>query len=138
MNDEQKTKLPTKTKIAALLLLIMAIIVFVSSIIFCLLMAVSGNVDISMGAPAAFSAGFGIALCYFLPSILLLKSRRLGLWLLSVIILCIGTLVTFLFMSIVDFLIPLLVSLTWLIPLVLIILDSKNYFEMLRQREASE
>jgi len=100
MAEEQNTpagkeKLPTKTRIAAWALLIMAAIVVVVALGFFVLMAGAGNEDISMYAPFPLLFGFGIALFYFLPGILLLKSRSMWAWILSVVILFAGMLIPF-------------------------------------------
>jgi hypothetical protein len=90
-----KEKLPIKTKVAAWVLLVIATIHVFIALVFFILMAGSSNEDFSMYAPMPLFIGFGIALFYFLPGILLLKTRSTGPWILSVIILFAGILIPF-------------------------------------------
>ncbi len=140
--EQKRTKLPIKTKVAAWLLIIMAVIVFLLFFGFACAAGSSGNEDISMFAPLIAIMGFGIAIWYFIPGILLLKTRNRWVWILSVAILCAGVLVPFVLLlrDIFDFiswgLPPKYLSvesnyiyffISFLIPLILVLLDKLSY-----------
>lgn len=103
MTNEQepsprKKKLPIKTKVAAWILLTIAIIFCLLSVAFFIMMGSSSNTDISMYASFAAMIGFGIAFAFFLPGILLLFSRSLWGWIPAVVILCAGVLIPYIFL----------------------------------------
>jgi hypothetical protein len=90
----EKKKLPIKTKVAAWILLAMAIIIGILAIGISIAASCSANTDISNYAEIPLFIGFGIAFVfYFLPGILLLTTRSWGPWIFSVVILCIGIIV---------------------------------------------
>jgi hypothetical protein len=146
MAEEQKSladkkKLPIRTKIAAWILIVIAIIFCLLAIGYFIALGSSSNTDFSMYAPFAAMIGFGIAVVYFLPGILLLKSRNIWGWIPSVVILCAGVLIPFVFL-IREFyvylnwgLTPYLsvrpeclgFSLSFLVPLILVLLDKLSY-----------
>jgi hypothetical protein len=144
MAEEQippiKKKLPIKTKAAARILLIMAAIVSVIGFGLFLLGAASGHEDITPYAPFPLLIGFGIGALYFIPGILLLKTRNIWLWVVAVIIISVGVLIPFgvLLRNLFDFLhwdlppqylvgpyeaICLVFIISFIVPLILVLLD---------------
>jgi hypothetical protein len=133
-----KSNLPTKTKIAVWWILIFSIGIVISCAAYVLLCFK----DPTFFDSAIYAIVFlPIWILFLLPSILLPR-KRYWCWTTSIIILCLEIIII---LAVCIFgaihyrysyyleLIPIVVF--YLVPFALIILDRKNYFEMVRQRE---
>jgi hypothetical protein len=140
-----KAKLPTKTKIAVWWIRIIAALVAIGGLIVLF-------VSLTTAAPVVKEEGTGtfffvvvvivlpIWLLFLLPSIFLASKKPWG-WTTSIIMLSLeilGSLGVCIYFATTDGLYylqytPAIIIL--LVPLILIIIDRKNYFEMVRQRE---
>ena len=138
MIDMNKAKLPIKTKIAVWWIRILSIVSFISCagfIIFCFT-----NPDFFNGAFYAL-VFLPIWILFLLPSVLLPRKRQ-WCWKTSLTVLCLEIIII-LAVCIVGYihyrysyivqLMPIVIF--YLVPFILIILDRKNYFEMVRQRK---
>jgi hypothetical protein len=136
-----KTKLPIKTKIAVCWIRISSIVIVISCaayVLFCFT-----DPDFFSGAFYAL-VFLPIWILFLLPSILLPRKRP-WCWTTSIIILfleiaiilavCIFGAIYYRYSYYLE-LIPIVVF--YLVPFALIIMDRKNYFEMVRQREAEK
>jgi hypothetical protein len=125
-----KAKLPTKTKIAMWWLFVTGIIMTIGFIA-----SVPALTDWSSSInPRIYLLAVAVGLLYISPGILLCIKRNLS-WISSVVILAVEA-IPFLIMTIIFVNpIPIAGIVVVLIPLILIILDRKNYFAMVRQRE---
>lgn len=133
-----KTKLPIKTKIAVWWIRISSIGIVIS----CIAQVLLCFTDPTLFDSAIYALVFlPIWILFLLPSILLPRKRR-WCWTTSIMILCLEIIII---LAVCIFgaihyrysyyleLIPIVVF--YLVPFALIILDRKNYFEMIRQRE---
>ena len=141
MSEEQKidkTKLPTKTKIAVWWIRIFSIGIVIS----CIAQVLLCFTDPTLFDSAIYALVFlPIWILFLLPSILLPRKRR-WCWIISIIILsleiliilavCIFGAIHYRYSYYLE-LIPIVIF--YLVPFILIILDRKNYFEMHRQQE---
>ena len=139
MSEEQKIdkpKLPRKTKIAVVLTIILGI--------FGVVVLIGGLLleSIISGGQDPMILFLGLCFLYILSAILICIKNRIA-WIFAVVILS-GVIAFFLINRLIhiisasDYSITVTVVIAFLvilIPLILIILDRKNYSEMLRQRE---
>jgi hypothetical protein len=135
-----KAKLPTKTRIAVWWIYLFG----TTALIFTLLPVFLGM----LVSPAFCLETIAVAILYFVPAILLFTKNTTA-WESAVIILSIEPILIIIFGVIycvskgyaIDgtiISILLLTSIIVFLPLILIILDRKNYFEMVRQRESEK
>lgn len=143
MSEEQNAnsvgvKLPIKTKIAVWWLYIVLTALFISA--FVVLSSVS-NTDAQ--GPVGFVTvciAFPICLLFLIPGFLLPLKKRFC-WTISILMLSLeifGTVGGCIYLAATEdwgFLYLILFDIIFLIPLILLVLDRKNYFEMVRQRE---
>ena len=141
MSEEQKInkiKLPTKTRIAVWWIRIFSIVIVISCaayILFCF-------TDPTFFDSAIYALVFlPIWILFLLPSILLPRKRR-WCWTTSIIVLCLEIIIILavcIFGAIhyryTYYLELISIVIFYLVPFALIILDRKNYFEMIRQRK---
>ena len=134
-----KTKFPIKTKIAVLWLF-----VAVAAMTFLVMSNLSAMMDWSPIKPAGYLLVVAVGLLFISPSILLCFKNKV-VWISSIMILSVEVLLGITATGYVTLecssscfdllLLPICYIIILIIPLVLIILDRKNYFEMVRQRE---
>ena len=125
-----KAKLPTKTNIVVWWLFVTGTIMIIG-----FMASVPALTDWSSSInPRIYLLAVAVGLLYLIPGILLCMKRNLS-WISSIIILS-AEAIPFLIMTIIFMNpIPIAGIVVVLIPLIFLILDRKNYFEMVRQRE---
>ena len=152
MNEEQKVtttkdKLPTKTRIAFWWLIVVGVVLIAYDFIY-LIASITKSVDggdtWDIGPASILLLG---SIFYFISGIFISKKSKQA-WIVTVTILfivAICSLGIYIWMEIYSnyylygiLFVSLLYVLFYLIPLILIIIDKKNYFEMLRQRESEK
>ena len=150
MNEEQKVnttraKLPTKTKVAVWWIRIIAALVVIGGLIFSVVSFTTAAPVVKEDVSGIFA--FVVAaivlpiwLLFLLPSIFLVFKKNWG-WTTSIIMLSLeilgvwGVCIHFAISKGIYCLQYTPATIFLLIPLILVILDRKNYFEMVRQRE---
>ncbi|MEA1958186.1 MAG: hypothetical protein U9N44_00715 [Chloroflexota bacterium] len=139
MSDLNKAKLPIKTKIAAWWLCTIGIIWIVMPLT--LSKAFSDQSELDKALQNLIVIGISIAILLVFP-IILLYFRRKKTWALAIVTLSLELILLVVYLlvklseyKIYDYIFFSLFIACLLIPLILIILDRKNYFAMVRRRE---
>ena len=145
MSEEQKvdkTELPIKTKIAIFSLFVAAVVIIIGPWV--VLSSFSDEAEGSQIFALLFPVTLIIAFLYFISGIFLISKNKWSCKA-SIVTICFALLASLLvtaapFLFIWSYNVPLsiIASVPVIVPLILIILDRKNYFEMLRQRESGK